>query len=152
MPSWKIKGYKFFFKAVEILEKHEPVHIHVKTKKGVIEFWLEPPNTKIKDEISIKAEKGHVSKNEKSEIAKIVREQRDKFLDKWNAIKKRKEQIETESSSSSDNGGSRNEGLEEINTLSNLNLNSNLEEQNLNQVEIQESPHYQENEASIIFF
>jgi hypothetical protein len=37
---------------------------------------------KEKEKISIKGEKGHVSKNEKSEIAKIVREQRDKFLDK----------------------------------------------------------------------
>ena len=103
---------------------------------------------KEKEKISIKGEKGHVSKNEKSEIAKIVREQRDKFLDKWNTTKKRKEQIETESSSS-DNSGSGKEGLEEINTLSNLNLNLNLEEQNLNQAEIQESPHYRENEASL---
>jgi hypothetical protein len=41
-----------------------------------------PPNTKITDEISIKAENKRVSEIEKSEIEKIVRKRRDEFLKK----------------------------------------------------------------------
>ncbi|WNE41055.1 MAG: hypothetical protein mread185_000512 [Mycoplasmataceae bacterium] len=36
MPTWKIKGFKFSFKASEVLEKNKPPHIHVKTDKGEI--------------------------------------------------------------------------------------------------------------------
>lgn len=146
MPHWKIKGYEFSFKVKEVLEKYKPAHIHVKTKRGEIEFWLERPNTKIKEEISKKAEKGNVSKNEKSEIDKIVREKKDTFLDEWNNIKKGKQtKIE---SSSSDNSGGENEGLKEIKPSLSLNLNPNLEEQNLIQVENQESSQTQNSETS----
>ena len=65
------------------------------------------------------------------------------FLEKWNNIKKKAEQIGTESSSSSSyNSDSDNERLEETNTL--LSLNSNLEEQKLNQAGIQTIPRYRD--------
>ena len=88
MPTWKIDGYHFYFKAGEPLKKNEPAHIHVRgLPHGKIQFWLEKPNEKVKDEISIKKIQGLVAKEEQNEIEKIVKKNKDLFLKAWNKRK-----------------------------------------------------------------
>ncbi|CFW92833.1 conserved protein of unknown function (DUF4160 domain) [endosymbiont DhMRE of Dentiscutata heterogama] len=89
MPSWKIKGYWCYFK-VNDLTKNKPAHIHIEVACGEIEFWLEPTDTKSKDEIRIKKIKGRVSEQEQNETERIVKKNKDLFLTEW---KKRKTQI-----------------------------------------------------------
>jgi hypothetical protein len=87
MPTWKIAGYHFYFHAGEPLKKHEPAHIHVRTEKGKVQFWLEKTDTKSKDEIKIKKIKGNISDDEQSKIKKIIKENKDLFLKEWNKRK-----------------------------------------------------------------
>ena len=83
MPTWKIKGYWCYFK-VNDLTKGKPAHIHIETSRGEIEFWLEPTDTKSKDEVKVK-------KIKKNETERIVKKNKDLFLGEWN---KRKVEIE----------------------------------------------------------
>lgn len=93
MPTWKISEYHFYFKAGEPLKKHEPAHIHVHgLPHGKIQFWLDmkmiqKPDKKTKQEITIKKIKGRVSKEEQSEIKKLVVKNKDLFLKAWNQRK-----------------------------------------------------------------
>ena len=88
MPTWKIDGYQFYFWTGEPLKKHKPAHIHVRgTKHGKIQFWLEKPDKKTKDEITVKKIKGQVSEPEQSEIKKLVVKNKDLFLKAWNQRK-----------------------------------------------------------------
>ena len=68
MPTWKIKEFYFYFKVGEVLEKHEPAHIHVETSRGEIEFWLEEEN----EEKQIKKIESYVSFSEKNKIKGII--------------------------------------------------------------------------------
>lgn len=86
MPTWKIKGYWFYFK-VNDLTKNKPAHIHVETARGEIEFWLEPTDTKSKDEIKVKKTKGQVSEKEQNDTERIVKENKEIFLKEWNKRK-----------------------------------------------------------------
>jgi hypothetical protein len=73
MPvALRVKGYRFFFFS---LEGHEPPHIHVEQAERFAKFWLNP--------ISLVKSRGFRS-NELSEIQKIVEENRDTLLEKWN--------------------------------------------------------------------
>jgi hypothetical protein len=73
MPvALRVKGYRFFFFS---LEGHEPPHIHVEQAERFAKFWLNP--------ISLVKSRGFRS-NELSEIQKIVEENRDILLEKWN--------------------------------------------------------------------
>ena len=93
MPTWKIDGYHFYFKAGEPLKKHEPAHIHVRgLPHGKIQFWLEKSDKKVKQEITIKKIKGRISKEEQSEIKKLVVKNKELFLKVWN---QRKAQMES---------------------------------------------------------
>lgn len=88
MPTWKIKGYWFYFKSND-LTKNKPAHIHIETSKGEIEYWLEPTDTKSKDEIKVKRIKGNVSDKEQNETVKLVKENKDLFLKRWNEQKEK---------------------------------------------------------------
>jgi hypothetical protein len=73
MPvALRVKGYRFFFFS---LEGHEPPHIHVEQAERFAKFWLNP--------VSLVRSRGFRS-NELSEIQKIVEENRDILLEKWN--------------------------------------------------------------------
>jgi hypothetical protein len=72
MPvALRVKGYRFFFFS---LEGHEPPHIHVEQAERFAEFWLKP--------VSLVKSRGFRS-NELSEIQKIVEENLDTLLEKW---------------------------------------------------------------------
>lgn len=86
MPTWKIDGYWCYFKVNDIT-KDKPAHIHIETAHGEIEFWLEKPDKKTKQEITIKKIKGRVSKEEQSEIKKLVVKNRNLFLKAWSQRK-----------------------------------------------------------------
>jgi len=88
MPSWKISGYWCYFK-VNDLTKNKPAHIHIETSRGEIQFWLEPIDTKSKDEIKLKKITGRVSDQEQNETERIAKKNKDLFLKEW---KKRKVQ------------------------------------------------------------
>jgi hypothetical protein len=73
MPvALRVKGYRFFFFS---LEGDEPPHIHVEQAERFAKFWLNP--------VSLVKSRGFRS-NELSEIQKIVEENRDILLEKWN--------------------------------------------------------------------
>ena len=88
MPTWKIKGYWFYFKVSDLIE-NKPAHIHIETSKGEIEYWLEPIDTKSMDEIKIKRIKGNVSDKEQNETEKLVKENKELFLKRWNEQKEK---------------------------------------------------------------
>ncbi len=68
----RVKGYRFFFFS---LEGQEPPHIHVEHAERYAKFWLGP--------ISLVKSRGFRS-GELSEIQRIVEENRDSFMEKWN--------------------------------------------------------------------
>ncbi|MFQ5630634.1 MAG: DUF4160 domain-containing protein [bacterium] len=73
MPTVLRKGpYRFFFVA---LDKGEPPHIHVQREKMVAKFWLDP---------IVLQNSGGFNRSELNKIAKIVRKNRNKFLERWN--------------------------------------------------------------------
>jgi hypothetical protein len=73
MPvALRVKGYRFFFFS---LEGNEPPHIHVEQAERFAKFWLNP--------VSLVKSRGFRS-NELSEIQKIVEENRDVLVEKWN--------------------------------------------------------------------
>ena len=73
MPvALRVKGYRFFFFS---LEGDEPPHIHVEQAERFAKFWLNP--------VSLAKSRGFRS-NELSEIQRIVEENRDTLLEKWN--------------------------------------------------------------------
>ncbi len=73
MPvALRFKGYRFFFFS---LEGEEPPHIHVEQAERFAKFWLNP--------VSLAKSRGFRS-GELSEIQKIVEENQDKLLEKWN--------------------------------------------------------------------
>ena len=72
MPvALRVKGYRFFFFS---LEGHEPPHIHVEQAERFAKFWLNP--------VSLAKSRGFRS-GELSENQKIVEENRDTLLEKW---------------------------------------------------------------------
>jgi len=123
MPTWKIKGFKFSFKASEVLEKNKPAHIHVKTSKGEIQYWL--------DTGEVKTIKGNVTEGEKSKIRDIIKEEKQKFLDAWNKIKERLKRLITESESSSSSEGSDNEYQANVHYNTNTYVRNNDNKNNL---------------------
>jgi hypothetical protein len=73
MPvALRVKGYRFFFFS---LEGHEPPHIHVEQAERFAKFWLNP--------VSLVKSRGFRS-NELSEIQRIVEENLNVLLEKWN--------------------------------------------------------------------
>ncbi len=69
----RIRGYRFFFYS---LEDREPPHIHVAHAERYAKFWLDPVN--------LASNRGFRS-HELTVIRKLVEENRDFFLEKWNA-------------------------------------------------------------------
>jgi hypothetical protein len=67
----RVKGYRFFFFS---LEGHEPPHIHVEQAERFAKFWLNP--------VALAKSRGFRS-GELSEIQRIVEENRDTLLEKW---------------------------------------------------------------------
>ena len=78
MPTWKIKGYYFYFKVIDLFS-NKPVHVHVETSRDEIQFWLEKTDTKSQDKIKVKKIKGKVSDSEKNEIERIIKEKQEFF-------------------------------------------------------------------------
>ena len=73
MPTvLRVRGYRFFFFS---LEGHEPPHIHVEAAEKFAKFWLNP--------VALAKSRGFRS-GELSEIQRIVEEQRDSLVEKWN--------------------------------------------------------------------
>ncbi|MBA3441121.1 MAG: DUF4160 domain-containing protein [Pyrinomonadaceae bacterium] len=68
----RVKGYRFFFFS---LEGNEPPHIHVEQAERYAKFWLNP--------ISLVKSRGFRS-GELTEIQRIVEENRESFVEKWN--------------------------------------------------------------------
>ena len=72
MPvALRVKGYRFFFFS---LEGEEPPHIHVEQAERFAKLWLNP--------VSLVKSRGFRS-GELSEIQRIVEENRDLLLEKW---------------------------------------------------------------------
>ena len=69
----RIRGYRFFFFS---LEDREPAHIHVAHAGRYAKFWLEP--------VSLASNRGFRS-HELTAIRDLVLENRDFFLEMWNA-------------------------------------------------------------------
>lgn len=73
MPTvLRFKGYRFFFFS---LEGNEPPHIHIEQAEKFAKFWLNP--------IALAKSRGFRS-GELLEIQKIIGENRDLFVEKWN--------------------------------------------------------------------
>jgi len=83
MPTWKIKSYWFYFKIGEILEKHKGIHVHAETSRGGISFWIEKNRLNSTYIVKIKHVEGYVSRQEKSETERIVREKAHFFYQEW---------------------------------------------------------------------
>jgi hypothetical protein len=64
--------YRFFFNSRE--EKRR--HVHVATSDGTAKIWLEP--------VIALADFYNISSGELTEIIKIVEENKDGFIEKWN--------------------------------------------------------------------
>jgi len=79
MPTWKIKGYWFYFKVVDLFN-NKPTHVHVEVSRGEIQFWLEKTDKKSEDEIKVKKIKGNFSKDEQSKVERIIKDNLDFFL------------------------------------------------------------------------
>jgi len=72
MPTILRKGpYRFFFVA---LDYNEPPHVHVQREKRVAKFWLDPV---------VMQKAGGFGSRELNQIAKLVQENRDHFLERW---------------------------------------------------------------------
>jgi len=69
----RIRGYRFFFYS---LEDREPPHIHVAQGGRYAKFWLDP--------VTLASNRGFRS-HELTVIQGLVLENRDSFLEKWNA-------------------------------------------------------------------
>lgn len=73
MPTILIKsGYRFFFYSGD---RGEPAHIHVERDDRIAKFWLSPVRL---------ASSGGFRRNEVSTIERVVREERDSFMEAWN--------------------------------------------------------------------
>ena len=64
--------YRFFFNSREELRRH----VHVMTSDGTAKIWLEPA--------IVLADVYNMSSGELTEIIKIVEENRDGFIGRWN--------------------------------------------------------------------
>ena len=74
MPALlRVGGYRFFFYS---LEDREPPHIHVAHAGRYAKFWLNP--------VTLASNRGFRS-HELTVIRQLVLENRDVFLEKWNA-------------------------------------------------------------------
>ena len=72
MPvALRVKGYRFFFFS---LEGQEPPHVHVEQAERFAKFWLNP--------VALVKSRGFRS-NELTEVQRIIEENRDKLLEKW---------------------------------------------------------------------
>jgi hypothetical protein len=72
MPTVLMLGpYRFFFVA---LDYAEPPHIHVRREKMVAKFWLDP--------VSLQ-KAGGFKRSELNKIARLVEENREKFVEDW---------------------------------------------------------------------
>jgi hypothetical protein len=69
----RVRGYRFFFYS---LEDREPPHIHVAHAGRYAKFWLDP--------VALASNRGFRS-YELTVIRELVLENRDLFLEKWNA-------------------------------------------------------------------
>jgi hypothetical protein len=76
MPSWKIKGYWFYFKVGDVT-KYKKAHIHVQASRGEISFWIS------ENEIELKDIEGQVNEHEQNKLERIVKENIDFFLKEW---------------------------------------------------------------------
>ena len=74
MPALlRVGGYRFFFYS---LEDREPPHIHVAHAGRYAKFWLDP--------VTLASSRGFRS-HELTTIRQLVEENREFFLEKWNA-------------------------------------------------------------------
>lgn len=74
MPALlRVGGYRFFFYS---LEDREPPHIHVAHAGRYAKFWL--------DSVTLASSRGFRS-HELTTIRELVEENREFFLEKWNA-------------------------------------------------------------------
>ena len=69
----RIRGYRFFFFS---MEAREPPHIHVAHAGRYAKYWLEP--------VSLASNRGFRS-HELTVIGRLVSENRDYFLERWDA-------------------------------------------------------------------
>jgi hypothetical protein len=69
----RVRGYRFFFYS---LEEREPCHVHVAHAGRYTKFWLDP--------VTLASNRGFRS-YELTVIRELVLENRDLFLEKWNA-------------------------------------------------------------------
>ena len=74
MPALlRVGGYRFFFYS---LENREPAHVHVAQAGRYAKFWLDP--------IALASNRGFRS-HELMTIRHLVEQNRELFLEKWNA-------------------------------------------------------------------
>ncbi len=79
MPTLlRIKGYRFFFFT---REGNEPAHIHVDQAERYAKFWLTP--------LQLTESKGFRS-GELGELKKLIEQNKEYFLEKWDEYHSRK--------------------------------------------------------------
>ena len=72
MPTvLRIGPYRFFF---VLLDQPEPPHIHVQRERRVAKFWLDP--------VALQRA-GGFTRSELNQIARLVEENRERFLERW---------------------------------------------------------------------
>jgi hypothetical protein len=69
----RVGGYRFFFFS---LENREPAHVHIAQAGRYAKFWLDP--------VALASNRGFRS-HELTAIRRLVDENRELFLEKWNA-------------------------------------------------------------------
>ena len=75
MPAvLRIGSYRFFFVS---LDRGEPPHIHVRRENMAAKFWLDPV---------VLDRAGGFKREELNKITKLVHEQRETLLEKWNGF------------------------------------------------------------------
>jgi hypothetical protein len=73
MPTVLISGpYRFFFYSGD---RDEPPHIHVERERNKAKFWLDP--------VRLQYSRGF-SQSEINQIQRLVEENRERFLRRWN--------------------------------------------------------------------
>jgi len=73
MPTvLRINGFRFFFYSSD---RNEPMHIHVEKENNTAKYWITP----------IRLQEGHgFSRKELNEILKIIKENRELIVRRWN--------------------------------------------------------------------
>ena len=66
------------------------MHIHVKSSRGEVSFWIKKNGKKSEYQLELKAINGQVNDHERNKIERIVKDDVDLFVKWWKDIEKEK--------------------------------------------------------------